>query len=63
MTLTQAAERLGVDPATLRQQALKIPPVLRARKLGHIWIVSERELARYAREHHNPKKGRKPKKR
>jgi excisionase family DNA binding protein len=49
MTLVEAAELLGLDPATLRQQIAN--GVLRARKVGRDWHVTTREVARYRREH------------
>ena len=48
MTLTEAAARLGVTAATLRQQIAN--GRLRAKKIGRDWTVSEREIERYARE-------------
>jgi len=48
MTLSEAAERLGLSPDTLRRQAQA--GRLRARKLGTLWIVSEREVERYRAE-------------
>lgn len=47
MDLRTAAARLGVRPATLRQQALR--GKLKAIKSA-MWYVSERELARYEKE-------------
>ena len=49
MTIAEAAERLGLDPSTLRRQAEK--GVLRASRLGPIWVVTPREVERYRREH------------
>ena len=48
MTLAQAAERLRVQPGTLRVQIAK--GKLKAKKMGRDWFVSEREVERYARE-------------
>jgi len=48
MTLVEAAIRLGLDPGTLRVQVHN--GKLRARKVGPIWTVTEREVERYARE-------------
>ena len=48
LTLTEAAERLGVAPSTLRRQIAN--GRLRARKLGRDWTVSEREVERYRRD-------------
>ena len=46
MTLTEAAARLGVAPATLRHQIRN--GRLRASKVGRDWAVSEDEVRRYA---------------
>jgi excisionase family DNA binding protein len=48
LTLNEAAERLGVTAATLRQQIAN--GRLKAKKVGRDWTVSEREAERYARE-------------
>ena len=48
LTLAEAAERLGLSPETLRWQIKN--GRLKARKVGPIWTVSEREVERYARE-------------
>ena len=48
LTLAEAAERLGVTAATLRQQIAN--GRLKGRKVGRDWTVSEREVERYARE-------------
>lgn len=48
LTLTEAAKVLGVNPGTLRVQVHN--GKLRARKVGPIWTVTEREVERYARE-------------
>jgi excisionase family DNA binding protein len=48
MTLTEAAERLGVSPSTLRVQLWK--GKLRGRKIGRDWSISPSEVDRYARE-------------
>jgi hypothetical protein len=48
LTLAVAATRLGIAHATLRWQIKN--GKLRARKVGPIWTVSEREVERYARE-------------
>jgi excisionase family DNA binding protein len=48
MTLNQAAAALGVSAATLRQQIAA--GRLRAAKLGPLWVVDEREIARYRRD-------------
>ena len=54
LTLSEAAVRLGVTPDTLRQQIAN--GRLRAKKVGPIWTITERELDRYARENrrHQP---------
>jgi excisionase family DNA binding protein len=48
LTLTEAAKRLNLSPETLRWQIRN--GKLKARKVGPIWTVSERETERYARE-------------
>lgn len=48
LTLSEAATLLGVTTATLRQQIAN--GRLRARKVGPIWTVTEREVERYRRE-------------
>ena len=48
LTLAQAAERLGVQPGTLRVQIAQ--GKLKAKKMGRDWLVTEREIERYARE-------------
>lgn len=48
LTLTEAAEQLGLSAETLRWQIRN--GKLRARKVGPIWTVSEREVERYRRE-------------
>jgi excisionase family DNA binding protein len=48
MTLNQAAEALGVTPATLRQQIAA--GRLTASKIGPLWVVEELEVDRYRRE-------------
>lgn len=48
LTLTEAADRLGVAPSTLRRQIAN--GRLKARKLGRDWTVSEREVERYRRD-------------
>ena len=49
LTLTEAAERLGLSPVTLRVQIGK--GKLRATKPGRDWMLTEREVERYRREH------------
>jgi len=48
LTLAQAADRIGVASSTLRTQVHK--GRLHARKIGTLWVVNERELARYQRD-------------
>jgi excisionase family DNA binding protein len=48
MTLTEAAERLGVSPSTLRVQLWK--GKLRGTKRGRDWWITPAEVARYAAE-------------
>ena len=48
VTLTEAAQVLGVDPGTLRVQIHN--GKLKARKIGPIWTVTPKEVERYARE-------------
>lgn len=49
LALSEAAERLGLSPITLRTQIKN--GVLRARRLGSFYVVTEREVERYRREH------------
>lgn len=51
MTLSEAAVELAVSADTLRQQALKVPQVLRAKKVGNQWTITRQELERYRRDH------------
>jgi excisionase family DNA binding protein len=48
LTLEEAAARLGLAASTLRWQIHK--GKLKARKLGPLWVVSEREVERYRRD-------------
>jgi excisionase family DNA binding protein len=48
MTLAEAAQSLGVSPATLRWQVRN--GKLKARKVGPIWTVTPKEVERYRRE-------------
>ena len=48
MTLTEAAARLGLSPATLRGQVRN--GALKAKKVGRDWTVTPAEVARYERE-------------
>jgi excisionase family DNA binding protein len=50
LTLTQAAEALGVTTATLRQQIHARQ--LKATKMGSMWIVDEIDLATYRVQNH-----------
>ena len=52
LTLSQAAARLGIQAATLRRQVHRKKLKARKRRLGgyEVWVVSEPELERYARE-------------
>lgn len=52
LTLVQAAEALGVSAVTLRVQIMR--GKLRATKPGRDWMVTEREVERYRREHLRP---------
>ncbi len=49
LTVTQAAGRLGLHRDTLLRQIAK--GVLRAERLGSIWVVTGAEVERYRREH------------
>jgi excisionase family DNA binding protein len=49
LPLKEAARRLGLSPVTLRAQAKK--GVLRATLVGHTYLVTATELARYERDH------------
>lgn len=48
LTLAEAAVLLGVTADTLRQQIHN--GSLKARKVGPVWTISERELDRYRKE-------------
>lgn len=48
LTLAEAAASLGIHPDTLRRQIHL--GKLKAKRLGPIWTVSEREVERYRRE-------------
>lgn len=48
LTLTEAATLLNLSPETLRWQVRN--GKMKARKVGPIWIVTEREVDRYRRE-------------
>jgi excisionase family DNA binding protein len=49
LTLEQAAARLGLAASSLRWQIRN--GKLRARKVGPVWTVSEREVERYRADH------------
>jgi excisionase family DNA binding protein len=49
LTVTQAARRLGLHRDTLLRQITR--GVLRANRLGSIWVVTGAEVERYRREH------------
>jgi excisionase family DNA binding protein len=49
LSLKQAAERIGISPHTLAQQAKK--GVLRATLIGRSYAVTASEVERYRREH------------
>ncbi len=59
LTLSQAAERLGLSRKTLWLQVDR--GVLHATRIGSVWVVTESEMERYSREHKG-KPGGKPKK-
>lgn len=48
LTLAEAAQRLNLNPGTLRVQIHN--GKLKGRKIGKTWTVTERELQRYSRE-------------
>jgi len=49
LTLTEAADELGLAASTLRHQVQA--GRLRARLVGKTYVITERELARYRAEH------------
>ena len=49
LTVTQAAERLGVHRTTLLHQIRN--GALNAKKLGHQWIITAAEIERYRHAH------------
>ena len=49
LTLAEAAARLGLSPSTLKAQIYN--GRLKARLMGRQFVVTEREVARYARDH------------
>lgn len=49
LTLTEAADRLGLAASTLRHQVQA--GRLWARLIGKTYVVTEREVERYRREH------------
>lgn len=54
LTLGEAAERLGVSPGTLRNQANH--GRIKATKRGRDWMVTEGEVQRYGAEQRRPGK-------
>ena len=52
LTLSEAAAQLGIQAATLRRQIHRKKLRARKRRLGgyEVWVVSEAEVERYARE-------------
>ena len=52
LTLSEAATKLGIQAATLRRQIHRKKLRARKRQLGgyEVWVVTESELARYAKE-------------
>jgi excisionase family DNA binding protein len=48
LTLSEAAQRLGVSPDTLRWQVHN--GKLKAKKVGPLWTVTEQEVAKYQLE-------------
>ena len=52
LTLSEAAARLGIQPATLRRQIHRKKLRAYKRRLGgyEVWVVKEAEVERYARE-------------
>jgi len=49
LSITEAAAILGISRETLQRQARK--GVLRAERVSAGWIVTDREVERYRREH------------
>ncbi len=49
LTIVEAARRLGLSPATLRQQIKN--GALRAEKHGRDWSITPGEVERYRAEH------------
>jgi excisionase family DNA binding protein len=49
LTIAEAAGMLGIRHDSLRRQARN--GVLHAERVGAVWIVTEREVERYRREH------------
>jgi excisionase family DNA binding protein len=58
VTVTEAAERLGVSPRTLQEQIKR--GRLKATRHGPIWWITDSEVERYRRESVG-KPGRRPK--
>lgn len=55
MTITEAAQALGVTPSTLRNQIAK--KKLRAEQIGKFWVLRPAEVERYRSEHLGQHKG------
>lgn len=49
LTLAEAAARLGLSPSTLKAQIYN--KRLKARLMGRQFVVTQREVNRYARDH------------
>ena len=49
LSLAEAAQSLGIEHDTLRRQ-IRLGK-MKARKVGPIWTVTEREVERYRKEH------------
>jgi len=49
LTVTQAAERLGLHRTTLLRQITR--GILHAKRLGSVWVVSAAEVERYRHTH------------
>jgi len=54
-TLAEAAARIGRSSSTLKHQVRR--GKLKARLVGKTWVVTSRELDRYARESRRPPLG------
>jgi excisionase family DNA binding protein len=49
LTVTEAAQRLGLSRSTVLNQVRA--GVIRAERMGPLWVISEAEVERYEREH------------